>query len=208
MWNWDQGRLDYFQFDNLKKIARFAIANDLRLTDRMSLVAATGLPFLPDDDRYQPWRNYSRVFRLSMICAEKGNGSAATPLATLLASDGGITVIKDAPWGIFGGKEGAVGRLETYNSAKPDAITQNHAKFSGLRVEPGDVVSYVSPSGGGYGDPLDREPSKVLDDVLDDFIDVAHARDVYGVVLKATNDGYDWGLDLPATQARRAEMRR
>lgn len=91
MWNWDQGRLDYFQFDNLKKIARYAIAHDLRLTDRKPLVAATGLPFFPDDDRYQPWRNYSRVFRLSMICAQKGNGSAATPLAALLASDGGIT---------------------------------------------------------------------------------------------------------------------
>jgi len=91
MWNWDQGRLDYFQFDNLKKIARFALTNDLRLTDRARLVAATGLPFLPDDGRYPPWRNYSRVFRLSMICAERGTGSKATPLAKLLASDGGIT---------------------------------------------------------------------------------------------------------------------
>ena len=91
MWNWDQGRLDYFQFDNLKKIARFALGHDLRLTDRKTLVAATGLPFLPDNDSYPPWRNYSRVFRLSMICAEKGSGSAATPLAVLLASDGGIT---------------------------------------------------------------------------------------------------------------------
>jgi predicted HNH restriction endonuclease len=91
MWNWDQGRLDYFQFDNLKKIARYALAHDLRLTDRAALVAATGLPFLPDDGSYPPWRNYSRVFRLSMICAERGTGSAPTPLATLLASDGGIT---------------------------------------------------------------------------------------------------------------------
>jgi N-methylhydantoinase B len=115
---------------------------------------------------------------------------------------------KDAPWGIFGGKEGAVGRLETYNSANPIDVKQNYAKFSGLRVEPGDVVSYISPSGGGYGDPLDRDPAKVLDDVLDDFIDVAHARDVYGVVLKHTDDGYDWGLDLNATESRRAEMRR
>ena len=114
---------------------------------------------------------------------------------------------KDAPWGIFGGTAGAVGRLETYNNSSPNDITQNYAKFSGLRVEVGDVVSYVSPSGGGYGDPLDRDPEKVLDDVLDDFIDVAHARDVYGVVLKATVDGYDWGLDLSATEKRRAELR-
>lgn len=91
MWNWDQGRLDYFQFGNLKKVARFAVTNDLRLASREALVDATGLPFLPDDDRYPPWRNYSRVFRLSMICAERGTASAATPVATLLASDGGIT---------------------------------------------------------------------------------------------------------------------
>ncbi len=114
---------------------------------------------------------------------------------------------KDAPWGIFGGKPGAVGRLETYNSATPGEITQNPAKFSGLRVNPGDVVSYISPSGGGYGDPLDRDPQKVLDDVLDDFINIAHARDVYGVVLRETDDGYGWGLDLAATQARRAGLR-
>lgn len=91
MWNWDQGRLDYFQFDNLKKIARFALKNDLRTTDRKTLVAATGLPFLPDSEDYPPWRNYSRVFRLSMICAQRGKGSEATPLATLLAADGAIS---------------------------------------------------------------------------------------------------------------------
>ncbi|WP_457649655.1 HNH endonuclease [Profundibacter sp.] len=91
MWNWDQGRLDYFQFDNLKKIARFALTNDLRLTDRETLVTATGLPFLPDSDRYPPWRNYSRVFGLSLICAKHGIGSRPTKVAQALAADGATT---------------------------------------------------------------------------------------------------------------------
>ena len=91
MWNWDQGRLDYFQFDNLKKIARFALANDLKATDRGPLVAATRLPFLPDDPRYKPWRNYKRVFTLSLIVAEDGGRARPTKLASLLAADGGIT---------------------------------------------------------------------------------------------------------------------
>ena len=91
MWNWDQGRLDYFQFDNLKKIAKFALKHDLRLTDRKSLHDDTGLPFLPNDDRYPPWRNYSRVFGLSLICARSGKGSCPTKIAHLLASDGGVT---------------------------------------------------------------------------------------------------------------------
>ena len=91
MWSWDQGRLDYFQFDNLKKIAKFALTHDLRLTDRKTLVAATGLPFLPDNDNYPPWRNYSRVFGLSLICAKDGTGSRPTRVAQALAADGATT---------------------------------------------------------------------------------------------------------------------
>lgn len=91
MWSWDQGRLEYFQFDNLKKIARFALENDLRLTDRKTLVASTGMPFLPDNGAYPPWRNYSRVFGLSLICAKHGTGSRPTKIAFALASDGGTT---------------------------------------------------------------------------------------------------------------------
>ena len=39
-----------------------------------------------------------------------------------------------------------------------------------MRTEIGDVITYYSPTGGGYGDPLERDPAKVLDDVLDGFI--------------------------------------
>jgi len=55
----------------------------------------------------------------------------------------------DAPWGVFGGKEGAVGKLEIYNAETPNDIWQEYSKFSGLRTVAGDVVSYFSPSGGG-----------------------------------------------------------
>ena len=47
---------------------------------------------------------------------------------------------KDAPWGIFGGKPGSVGKFEIHNSANPKKVAQHYAKFSGLRVKPGDVV--------------------------------------------------------------------
>ena len=49
---------------------------------------------------------------------------------------------------------------------------------------------------------------KVLDDVLDGFITVDHARDDYGVVLSEVDDGYGWALDSEATRALRAEMAR
>ncbi len=92
MWNWDQGRLDYFQFDELRKIAKFAIKNDLRRTDRASLAKAVGLPFKPDDPRYKPWRNYGRTFQLAMIAMpDNGDGCHVTDLGKLLADDGRIT---------------------------------------------------------------------------------------------------------------------
>jgi len=112
----------------------------------------------------------------------------------------------DAPWGVFGGKDGAGGKMEIYNIAKPDEIRQEYSKFSGLRTEEGDVVSYFSPSGGGYGDPLERDPEKVLDDVLDGFITPDLATDDYGVVLKAVDDGYGWQVDKAATDSKRASM--
>jgi hypothetical protein len=93
MWKWDQGRLDYFQFDNLKKIARFALKNDLYNATRDEFEDATGLPFSAGagEDYQRPWRNYGRVFQLSMICVQRGKHSEATPVAALLANDGIIS---------------------------------------------------------------------------------------------------------------------
>ena len=113
---------------------------------------------------------------------------------------------EDAPWGVFGGKEGAVGKMEIHNIHSGET-RQEYSKYSGMRTEIGDVVSYFSPSGGGYGDPLERPADKVLDDVLDGFITVDHARNSYGVVLKEVDDGYGWTLDQAATESLRTEMR-
>jgi N-methylhydantoinase B len=114
---------------------------------------------------------------------------------------------EDTPWGIFGGGPGSVGKLLVHNIADPSAVRSMPAKFSGARTSPGDVISYVSPGGGGYGDPLERDPAKVLDDLLDDFITVDHAESAYGVVFDRVDDGYGFAVNAAATEARRAAMR-
>jgi len=114
---------------------------------------------------------------------------------------------EDPPWGVFGGKDGVAGKVEVRN-IHTGKLSHPPAKFSGLRTEAGDIVTYLSPSGGGYGNPFERDPDKVLDDVLDGFITVDHARDDYGVVLCGVDDGYGWALDGEATRALRAEMAR
>lgn len=109
----------------------------------------------------------------------------------------------EAPWGIFGGTMGAVGRCLLYNSGAPSEVREMHSKFSGLAVEAGDVMAYYSPNGGGYGSPLDRPAQQVLEDVLDGFYSAEHARSTYGVVLDLDAEQ----VDLQATAAMRGNLR-
>jgi N-methylhydantoinase B len=109
----------------------------------------------------------------------------------------------DVPWGIFGGDPGQVGKVDIYNVARPDEVRHMPAKFSGMRVAAGDVHVFYAPCGGGYGDPLERPASKVLDDVLDGFCTVAHARAAYGVIVDVDAEV----VDEAATKALRERTR-
>jgi N-methylhydantoinase B len=109
----------------------------------------------------------------------------------------------DVPWGIFGGGPGATGKVEIYNVSDPDNIQDMPAKFSGIKINAGDVHAFYAPCGGGYGDPLERPASQVLEDVLDDFCTVEHARKAYGVVVDLTTET----VDESATESLRAQIR-
>ena len=109
----------------------------------------------------------------------------------------------DVPWGIFGGKPGQVGKVEIYNVGHPSDVKNMPAKFSGLRVAAGDVHVFYAPCGGGFGDPLERPATQVLDDVLDGFCTVDHARMAYGVIVDPAAEK----VDEKATQALRERMR-
>ena len=66
-----------------------------------------------------------------------------------------------------------------------------------------DVLYMRMSSGGGYGDPLEREPQRVLRDVEDSIVSRQEARDIYGVAI----DGDDPTLNLVATDKLRADLR-
>src|SRR6202012_2337742 len=57
---------------------------------------------------------------------------------------------EDVPWGIFGGREGATAAVRIHNREKGTEPRDEPAKFSGLVAETGDVITYLSPCGGGY----------------------------------------------------------
>jgi N-methylhydantoinase B len=66
----------------------------------------------------------------------------------------------------------------------------------------GDLLTIVTGGGGGYGDPLERDVERVVEDVEEGLVTVEAAREFYGVVFDA-----DGKLDLAATEALRSQRR-
>jgi N-methylhydantoinase B len=123
-----------------------------------------------------------------------------------LADDGLFTNLTDrqrfAPYGLFGGRPGRLGRT-VLNPGPGEVVVHGKAACDFAH---GDVISFQQSGAGGYGDPLARDPARVLEDVLDDYVSIEAARADYGVVI--TGAGADLRVDEAATAASRASMRR
>src|SRR5207237_2161779 len=74
----------------------------------------------------------------------------------------------------------------------------------GEPVLKGQIVRVVTTGGGGWGDPLEREPALVLADVVEGRVSAARARDDYGVVLVDAGDTDGLAVDEPGTAQLRA----
>ena len=70
----------------------------------------------------------------------------------------------------------------------------------------GAVLAYQHGGGAGFGPAILRNPERVRDDVLDELVSLAKARDLYGVVLTGTLEEYDLEVDTGATDALRRKM--
>ena len=103
------------------------------------------------------------------------------------------------PWGLWGGLAGESGgyllRLPGENDFKP--IVGAHIP---VPVKAEAIVR--TGGGGGWGDPLERDPALVRTDVLEELVSVRAAREEYGVVLRD-----DLTLDETATHRERERLR-
>lgn len=113
-----------------------------------------------------------------------------------------FTVLSDrskyAPWGLFGGEDAAPAR---YVIDPETADEREVGSKSTTRLDPDQVASIQTPGGGGYGDPLERDPEEVLRDVVNGKVSEEKAREVYGVVV----DLESRSVDREATEQRRRE---
>jgi N-methylhydantoinase B len=80
--------------------------------------------------------------------------------------------------------------------------------FSDVPLQPGDLFSRPTAGGGGYGDPLLRDPEKVKEDVADDYVSIERAATDYGVILKVIDkDLCAYEVDRDATERERTAIR-
>jgi len=121
-------------------------------------------------------------------------------MAVVIVSDGQHR----APEGVLGGQPGCLATTELLDDAGTATTVPNF--FLGV-LGPGQRIRGVSNSGGGYGDPLEREPARVLHDVLEGWETPQRAREVYGVVLAGEIADESLRVDEAATRALREARR-
>ncbi|MBI3980086.1 MAG: hydantoinase B/oxoprolinase family protein [Chloroflexi bacterium] len=102
---------------------------------------------------------------------------------------------REGPWGLFGGLSG---RRAEY-VLNPDGEARMLGSKVTVEMHPGEVMSYRTCGGGGYGAPEERDPELVLADVRDGKVTAERARSVYRVVI----DQDTWTIDAAATAAVR-----
>lgn len=153
------------------------------------------------------------VRRLALIPGTGGagrfRGAPAAEIEFGIKSDA-MTVIfpgdgkEYPPRGVLGGQDGAP--AEHYVIRADGGV---HALPNAARVDlgPGDRMRGIDSSGGGYGDPLDRDPARVLADVLERWETPDRARAVYGVVFDSDPVTEATAVDHAATRALRAVLR-
>jgi N-methylhydantoinase B len=128
-------------------------------------------------------------------------GPKTTPMDAAYVTDG----FANPPRGTRGGGDAAPSipyRVRVDGREQPlDPITQ-------VEIAPGELLGHALSGGGGYGDPLLREPERVREDVLSQWVSFERARDVYGVVFAEDVLTDELAVDEAATATRREELAR
>ena len=103
---------------------------------------------------------------------------------------------KIGPWGVFGGQSA---RTSDCVVVSRDGKKKRLPSKTTTTLKQGDRVIIVTPGGGGWGDPMKRDPEAVRRDVIEELVSLRRARDVYGVVIHPSTGR----VDMAATRKLR-----
>jgi N-methylhydantoinase B len=113
-----------------------------------------------------------------------------------------VAGVRNTIRGFYGGEDGP-GNKVIVNAGTDQAVEVDETAF-GIHMPPGGVIRFNRAGGGGWGDPLEREPEAVLEDVLNELVSVNRAFQHYGVVI----DTDMMTVDEDATKFERKTRRR
>lgn len=161
-----------------------------------------------------PWLTEEYALATDSAGAGTHRGGLGSRRVLVAAADEiNISVFADrskvAPEGLFGGSTGGNGRIaiqlagtDTFRSATELYGFSSPTKFANVLLTHGDKVMLLSPGGGGFGNPVERDPEAVALDVANRAVSASEARERYGVVLDSSG-----AVDSDATTMLRASMR-
>lgn len=107
--------------------------------------------------------------------------------------------------GIAGGGAGEPNKMTIRWGSDDEYVVPHTADW--VPISKGQLINYDYGGGGGWGDPLERDPQAVLDDVLDEYVSVEAAKRDYGVVLTGALDDLTLAVDHVATDSLRSTPR-
>ncbi len=114
---------------------------------------------------------------------------------------------RSSGWGFAGGEAPPHGNRLIYAKGTPDEIAVD-VMSAGTRLQEGVSVDYLQGGGGGWGNPLERPPEWVVDDVNDGLVSVERARDTYGVVVEIVDpELHIYAADPKASERQREVLR-
>jgi N-methylhydantoinase B len=90
----------------------------------------------------------------------------------------GYTRSKFGPWPLAGGVGGSTNYVEVLRKG---GGCERHSIVTALRINEGDVIRVVTANGAGYGDPSERDPEAVRDDIRNGYITAERAKELYGI---------------------------
>lgn len=123
------------------------------------------------------------------------------PLVSAYSCDG----IDNPPKGACGGLDGYKAAAWKYNIAEGESSKVMLPPFAEPVIEVGEAIVSESSSGGGYGDPLERDPYLVAHRVREEWISKEFAEKTYGVVVDDSKEEYV--PDIEATKVLREKMK-
>jgi N-methylhydantoinase B len=126
-------------------------------------------------------------------------GPKRDPMTVIYPLDGSV----NPPKGIHGGHPG-----QAPYAAKIDreGTETRLPSVSAEMIRPGEFIVGSDCGGGGYGSPLERDPARVYLDVIEKYVSIEKARDIYGVIFTGRIDEESLAVDHEATVRQRQKL--